>query len=148
MDNLGCTSPVFTNQYHKVCDVGKFNKSKTSKYRSLFKNLNVNALSNCPMPCSTMDINFGYPILDSNNPNEAYVKLYFKSSVNVRRNIVAYSETSLFAEIGGYIGLLLGFSLLDLTKLVKNLFTCANAKITNGSPNNQKHIETVPVEKL
>ena len=70
-----------------------------------------------------MDIYFGYPILDGNNPNESYVKLYFKSSVNVRRNILAYSEVSLFAEVGGYLGLLLGVSLLDITKLVRLLFT-------------------------
>lgn len=80
----------------------------------------IESLVKCGMPCSTMGIIFGYPILD-NNSNEAFVKMYFKSHVNVRRNILAYSATNLWAEVGGYIGLLLGFSLLDLTKLVKNI---------------------------
>ena len=42
-------------------------------------------------------------------------------AVNVQRSILAYSTLSFLAEVGGYIGLLLGFSLLDLSKLVHNL---------------------------
>ena len=68
-----------------------------------------------------MDINFGYPIIDTTNIDEAYVKLYFKMAVNIHRNILAYSTLSFLAEVGGYIGLLLGFSLLDLSKVIKNL---------------------------
>ena len=68
-----------------------------------------------------MDINFGYPIIDTTNIDEAYVKLYFKMAVNIQRNILAYSTLSFLAEVGGYIGLLLGFSLLDLSKVIKNL---------------------------
>ena len=68
-----------------------------------------------------MDINFGYPIIDTTSIDEAYVKLYFKMAVNIHRNILAYSTLSFLAEVGGYIGLLLGFSLLDLSKVIKNL---------------------------
>ena len=68
-----------------------------------------------------MDINFGYPIIDTTNIDEAYVKLYFKMAVNIHRNILAYSTLSFLAEVGGYIGLLLGFSLLDMSKVIKNL---------------------------
>ena len=68
-----------------------------------------------------MDINFGYPIIDTTNIDEAYVKLYFKMAVQIHKNILAYSTLSFLAEVGGYIGLLLGFSLLDLSKVIKNM---------------------------
>ena len=71
-----------------------------------------------------MDINFGYPIIDTTNIDEAYVKLYFKMAVQIHKNILAYSTLSFLAEVGGYIGLLLGFSLLDLSKVIKNLTPC------------------------
>mgnify|MGYP002043244548 FL=1 len=48
--------------------------------------------------------------------------MYFKSQINVRKNVVSYDEVNLLAEIGGYIGLLLGFSLLDIAKLFRSLF--------------------------
>ena len=47
--------------------------------------------------------------------------MYFKSQINVRKNVVSYDEVNLLAEIGGYIGLLLGFSLLDIAKLFRSL---------------------------
>ena len=68
-----------------------------------------------------MDINFGYPIIDTTNIDVAYVKLYFRMAVNIHKNILAYSTLSFLAEVGGYIGLLLGFSLLDLSKVIKNM---------------------------
>jgi hypothetical protein len=71
-----------------------------------------------------MGISFGYPFLATNDEasNEAYVKLYFKSQISVSRSVLSYNQVSLMAEVGGYIGLLLGFSLLDLTKIFKQLF--------------------------
>ena len=54
--------------------------------------------------------------------DSAYAKLYFKSQVQVQRSVLSYSETSLLAEVGGYIGLLLGFSLLDVARILKKIF--------------------------
>ena len=68
-----------------------------------------------------MSITFGFPIYDVYNSKQGRVKIYFKSQVNVRKNVVSYDEVNLLAEIGGYIGLLLGFSLLDLAKLFRGL---------------------------
>ena len=144
MNKFGCTSPVYTNQLSKACDVGKLSVEKKKDYQTSFKNLSVHALANCAMPCSSMEINFGFPIVDKNDPEEALLKMYFKSHIHVRRNMLAYSLTSLFAEVGGYIGLLLGFSLLDLTKLVKNLFSSRNIflSLMEGSKNTGK-VETI-----
>ena len=118
---FGCAGPVFTNKINHSCNIGDFPAEKQELYLEKFNELRSSAFTACVMPCSNMGIAFGYLVIDKNDPNEALVKFYFKSHVNVRRNILAYSSTNLWAEVGGYIGLLLGFSLLDLTKLVKGL---------------------------
>ena len=87
------------------------------------------AMIHCPQPCSTMDISLGYPILSTNQvPKEASMKLYFKSMVTVRKSVLTYNFTSMLAEIGGHIGLLLGFSLLDLTRIIDHFLIFSNCK--------------------
>ena len=95
--------------------------TKKETVNLLYDYLKNEAIGSCGIPCSIMDINFGYPIIDTTNIDEAYVKLYFKMAVQIHKNILAYSTLSFLAEVGGYIGLLLGFSLLDLSKVMKNL---------------------------
>ena len=95
--------------------------TQIEKFKQLWEYLTNEAIGSCGIPCSIMDINFGYPIIGTKPIDEAYVKLYFKMAVNIHRNILAYSTLSFLAEVGGYIGLLLGFSLLDLSKVIKNL---------------------------
>ena len=120
---FGCTPPVSTRRINESCNLGEFNSVQKNQFSYLLTNLTVSSWSSCRTPCITMGITLGYPIYAKNDvPSESYLKFYFKSRVNVRKSVVAYSGTSLMAEVGGYIGLLLGFSLLDLTKLVKNVF--------------------------
>ena len=78
--------------------------------------------SNCLTPCATMDIIFGIPIIEMDNPKKSTMKMYFKKMIQVRRSYLAYSIISMFAEIGGYLGLLLGYSLLDLTNILDTIF--------------------------
>ena len=87
------------------------------EFKELWEYWSNEAIASCGIPCSIMDINFGYPIIDTTNIEEAYVKLYFKMAVNIHRNILAYSTLSFLAEVG----LLLGFSLLDLSKVLQNV---------------------------
>ena len=94
---------------------------KKEKVKLLYDYLKNEAIGSCGIPCSIMDINFGYPIIDTTNIDVAYVKVYFRMAVNIHKNILAYSTLSFLAEVGGYIGLLLGFSLLDLSKVIKNM---------------------------
>ena len=76
----------------------------------------------CSTPCSTMGIVFGYPGLAETNTQLGEVKMYFKSHITVKKSVLVYKETQLMAEIGGYIGLILGFSLLDLGKLLQSAY--------------------------
>ena len=69
-----------------------------------------------------MGIVFGYPGLAETNTQLGEVKMYFKSHITVKKSVLVYKETQLMAEIGGYIGLILGFSLLDLGKLLQSAY--------------------------
>ena len=74
-------------------------------------------IEQCPPACNTMDFTFGYPSAYKARGNEtAFVTFYFGKSVTVRESHLAYPGSSLFAEIGGYTGLLLGFSLFDFAR--------------------------------
>ena len=70
-----------------------------------------------------MDIWFGIPVIDElrgipEDSSEAKLKMYFKKMVRVRKSYIVYTIVSLFAEIGGYMGLLLGFSFMDFTRII------------------------------
>jgi len=47
-----------------------------------------------------------------------YLKVYLKSTVKVKKMVLNYPFLSMAAEVGGYSGLLLGISLLDVNKLI------------------------------
>ena len=67
-------------------------------------------------PCSSMDVVLGLPLIAlDQDGNEAFIRFYFKSHVKVKSIILYYDFASLVADLGGYIGMLLGISLIDLT---------------------------------
>ena len=69
-------------------------------------------------PCSRFDVSLGLPdINEGGDPNAAFVRLYMAFEIKVKRIVAYYDSTTLAAEIGGYIGMLLGFSLVDLVVL-------------------------------
>ena len=77
---------------------------------------------NCSMPCATMGVSFSPINYGKTNSNEAYVKMYLLSVIKVQTSYWSYSIISLLAEVGGYLGLLLGMSLLDVTKIIDWLY--------------------------
>jgi hypothetical protein len=65
-------------------------------------------------------VNFGVLFSDNDrNDEKSYMKIYLKSSVKFQQTIYDYTLLSLLAEVGGYMGLLLGVSLADITILFK-----------------------------
>ena len=72
----------------------------------------------CQIPCSSMEVTYPPFAYDVGLPDEAYVKLYLLSVIKVQTSYWSYPIISLLAEVGGYMGLLLGMSLMDVNKVL------------------------------
>ena len=78
-------------------------------------------------PCAGMDFFLGVPEIEKNTigdqaTQEAFIRLYIKSEVKVKSVIIYYDFTALTADIGGYMGMFLGISLVDLTMKCNTAF--------------------------
>ena len=74
----------------------------------------------CSNACTHLDVVYGYPfIYEVKNGSSSFFTLYFETSIVTRESQVAYDSTDLFADIGGYAGLLLGASVFDFAKIFR-----------------------------
>ena len=82
------------------------------------------------MPCATMPVIFAGQAnsAKNNDDKEGYIKYDFKRKVNVQSSQLIYTQLSLLAELGGYMGLLLGVSLLDISSIFNTIFLMIRQK--------------------
>ena len=74
--------------------------------------------SKSSVPCSAYDISLCLPQIDDkdNNMNESYIRLYPKTDIKIKSIILYYDFYALAADVGGYIGMCLGISMIDFTR--------------------------------
>ena len=60
------------------------------------------------------------------NPSLANLEIHFKENIKVTTGYYLYSELSLIAEIGGYVGLFLGVSINQITNLIEWILNSFN----------------------
>ena len=119
LETHGCVFPHLTNNPNE-------NKCiLNSAQRVTFQSSRIKYFNDfCPMPCENMKVNFaGHDSINHNGvENEAYVRFYIKDEIQVKKSRLSYTEVSLLAEVGGYVGLLLGVSLMDISSLFDKVF--------------------------
>lgn len=119
LKNHGCMFPLYTNNPNETqCIVEK-------SHYATYVNVRWNYFHDfCITPCEKMKVNFaGHDsTVPEGNENEAYVKFYIKDEIQVKKSHLSYSEVSLLAEVGGYVGVLLGVSLMDVSLLFDKVF--------------------------
>ena len=83
----------------------------------------------CQVPCTTMNIKLA---LKSNSkvPGRSRITFVLYKDIEVVSEVMSKSGLMVIAEIGGYLGLTLGISLLDLKFLIC-LQKCWPSKPTN-----------------
>ena len=125
---FGCTVPFLpslsSNIEEKTTEICQDEKIG-SKAMTHYLDVVSSQLGN--MPCARMDIFLGMPAISNNsevtNPhpysgyglrNKAFVLLYFRTDVKVKRTVYDYDFLTLVGELGGYVGLLIGISLTEL----------------------------------
>ena len=76
----------------------------------------------CPSPCEGMDIYLGLPFISKAESNFTYIKIYLKSSVKIKSIVYDYTFLSLVAEVGSYVGLILGISVVNIALNINFMF--------------------------
>ena len=116
---FGCSVPWHpkyrsnvTGDEIKICQSAE----KARKARKRYGTLWAAKLSHEWIPCATFETSPGLPDIDDtdNNQEEAFIRLYVKRKIKIKSIIMHYDSTTLTAEIGGYIGMFLGVSIVDL----------------------------------
>ena len=100
----------------KICT----KKSDVRAAISVASSMTKSVSKHCQSPCNTMQVSvLGNNVVGEGRPGgKPQVRLFFQSKVMIGREEYLYNFLSFFAEVGGYVGLILGFSLLNLTQLV------------------------------
>ena len=84
----------------------------------------TNQKKDCLIPCSSLKVNLGAKnYVKKNVTDQDYGLLYLYYAPRVTKNIEhrLYTILSLFAEIGGYVGLILGYSLFNVATWISEI---------------------------
>ena len=126
-NKFGCTVPFLppfksnkTGQLTRICEDSTTGSEALELY-DYFKSGGLSQISK--QPCATMDIFLGLPFTSSHsNDEEAYFKIYLKTAVKVKKTVLDYDYLTMIGEFGGYTGLLLGISLVDILIRLNRFF--------------------------
>ena len=120
---FGCSIPWHpninsksTNKLIKICNDSSIGV-KALKLSRQFRDSLISAES---IPCANFEITLGLPKMDDtdNDMSEAYTRLYPKAQIKMKTTVLYYDFTTLAAEIGGYAGICLGVSLVDIVRTI------------------------------
>ena len=76
------------------------------------------------VPCAMYNFNLGAIDRSTNDhpKNEAFVRLYLRREIVLKKMVIYYDKTTFAADIGGYVGMFLGVSVIDLAILFNSSF--------------------------
>ena len=122
LKQFGCLSPFARSSSYPICDVGQ-NQTLAKRMKKFLREQNVISIPEaCGDPCSFSNVIIGFPIRSKSSMNSTYGKLHFRTTLKKTYLTEDYPLMTMIGEIGGYTGLLLGVSLLDMYELMKTLF--------------------------
>lgn len=115
---LGCGVPwmsQFTkeNASHKVCEI-RLSAKASDLYDMSMK------LATCRQPCCTMEVDMTNKFT-TDTKNDTSLEIRFPPTIKEYKEIEIYALYNMLAELGGYLGMFLGVSFLDLRILVDYL---------------------------
>ena len=97
----------------KICGTGR-----SEEAAKLYLKLRYPPFHICPTPCRRMSVNLAsMSRVNNKNMDTATVTFLLKSRIQKSEEVLHQNMLALLGEIGGLMGLFLGFSLLDLSKL-------------------------------
>ena len=115
LEQVGCTVPWIPDKSNICVEEGK-RKAAFEVYQQNRRNQK----DICPNSCLFTNMYFGPPVTGQNNEERskfAWGVFYFRRDIKVTTEYFLYSLLSMAAEIGGYVGLLLGASLVNIGQI-------------------------------
>ena len=124
MNKIGCTTPFGPNKDF-ICT----NQTLGMEALKLYTNTFDKHLHNCKDPCSYVTTR----LIKTNEQLQSYVnkrkvaqfRIHTQENIKVVGAHYLYSGLSLIAEIGGYVGLFLGVSVIQINKIIEKALKVA-----------------------
>ena len=115
MKEVNCTVPWITNKSN-ICK----NHTLAKKAMEIYDLNKQNTERDCPTFCTTFDVFLDPPSIDNYwfGNSTAAIKFYFRDKIKNSEEYYLQNELSLFANIGGLLGLMLGISLVNVRDLI------------------------------
>ena len=114
MKNFNCTTPVTINKDHICRDREIANRA--IRYH---QHLEYHHICKPPKKYLVLQAVKRKSEVDTLKPKSAALKLYFKEEFKIFTVFNTYDLASMMAEIGGYVGIFLGFSAKDIVLLLR-----------------------------
>jgi hypothetical protein len=112
MDEVGCTVPWLHNKSNICVEL-----TQRKQAFEVYQKNRRNQQDICPKSCLFTNMYFGPPVTGIQGPEKSkigYGVFYFRRDIKTTNEYQLYTLLSMAAEIGGYVGLLLGASLVNL----------------------------------
>ena len=116
INETGCTVPWVTDK-NKICT----DLDSSKKVYQIYTENRRNQNDICPNSCNFTDVNLSPPIVENHQDSIAGIVFYFKQDIKTSHEYYIYTELSMIAEIGGYVGLMLGISFVNIGSLINKL---------------------------
>ena len=122
MKDIGCTTPFGLNKNHICTDT---NRSKLAL--DLFKKMinRKTQVEECLYPCQFLRNMLMPSVIRKNDSETAKLPIifHFDKFIKITHSYLAYTELELLAELGGYVGLFLGYSVFHLSALIEKILS-------------------------
>ena len=120
MAKLGCTTPFGLNKSGICTDSNS--SAKALKLYDLYLNKPDTV---CPELCNFLEVSLRTQLSINKTKEDksgtSYMKFSLKNTIKVTNSHFLYNGLTLMAEIGGYVGLFLGISVVHVNDMVRNV---------------------------
>lgn len=109
---VNCTVPWLTGASSAICT----NPDTRRRAFAIYQENRRNQKDLCKTPCTFTNMFFSPPANgdSAHQAGHGWAVLYFRRDIKISAEYFLYSNLSMWAEIGSYVGLLLGASLMNL----------------------------------
>ena len=124
MSKFNCTTPWGPEKDH-ICKNETIGLNPQKLYESYFKFRNASSLQNCPKSCFLMNIRFATEKTNIqtyiNGKRSGVILFKFREIITVSSDHYSYIWLNFIAEVGGYVGLFLGYSVYQITDILDKI---------------------------